>query len=227
MFLGHFGVALAAKRAAPNTSVGWLVFAAQWADELWPLLLIAGVEQVRIQPGYMKAQAMVFEHYPWSHSLLMLIVWGVLMAVVYRTLRANSQQPRASLIIGLLVVSHWFLDLPMHAPDLPLWPGNSPKFGWGLWNSVAGSYALEALFFGTGLVMYLRQTRARDRVGSWGLYVLLALLVFLQVGSSLGAPPSDQRLLGVSSLPMFLFPLWFAWADRHRAPNDSTPNAVH
>jgi hypothetical protein len=42
MILGHYGVALAAKRIAKRTSLGTLIFAAQWADLLWPILLLTG-----------------------------------------------------------------------------------------------------------------------------------------------------------------------------------------
>ena len=75
MFLGHYGVAFAAKRAAPRTSLGALAFAAQFLDELWPILLLLGVEKVKIVPGLMAASPLDFTHYPYSHSLLMAIVW--------------------------------------------------------------------------------------------------------------------------------------------------------
>ena len=58
MFLGHYGLALAAKRAAPRTSLGTLTFAAQFADELWPILLLMGLEHVRIVPGLMAANSL-------------------------------------------------------------------------------------------------------------------------------------------------------------------------
>ena len=51
MFIGHFGVALAAKKAAPRTSLGTLVMAAQFVDLLWPLFLLLGMERVIIAPG--------------------------------------------------------------------------------------------------------------------------------------------------------------------------------
>ena len=40
MFIGHYGVALAAKRVAPRTSLGVLIIAAQLVDLVWPVLLI-------------------------------------------------------------------------------------------------------------------------------------------------------------------------------------------
>jgi hypothetical protein len=51
MFLGHFGVARAAKRAARRASLGMRVLDAQLADPLWPFFLLLGWEQVRIEPG--------------------------------------------------------------------------------------------------------------------------------------------------------------------------------
>jgi hypothetical protein len=41
MFIGHFGVALAAKRWAPRTSLGTLFFAAEFLDLIWPVFLPA------------------------------------------------------------------------------------------------------------------------------------------------------------------------------------------
>jgi hypothetical protein len=97
LFLGHYGIAFAAKRVAPRTSLCALAFAAQFLDELWLILLLLGVEQVRIVPGLMNANSLNFVYYPFSHSLLMAIVWGIMIAAIY---------------------SHWFLGVPMHRPDL-------------------------------------------------------------------------------------------------------------
>jgi len=68
VFLGHYGLAFAAKRIAPRTSLGTLTFAAQWLDELWPVLLLAGIEQVRIVPGLMAASPIDFTYYPFLLS---------------------------------------------------------------------------------------------------------------------------------------------------------------
>lgn len=51
MFIGHFAVALAAKRATPRTSLGWLFAACQLSDLIWPVLLLAGVEHAHVAPG--------------------------------------------------------------------------------------------------------------------------------------------------------------------------------
>ena len=70
MFVGHFGVALAAKKVAPRTSLGTLVLAAQFIDLLWPIFLLTGIEHVGIVPGITKVSPFDFTDYPISHSLL-------------------------------------------------------------------------------------------------------------------------------------------------------------
>lgn len=213
MFLGHYGVAFAAKRAAPRTSLGALAFAAQFLDELWPILLLLGVEQVKIVPGLMAASPMDFTNYPYSHSLLMAIVWGILIGGVYFLLRRYG---RGAWIMGALVVSHWFLDVPMHRADLPLWPGaSSPKVGWGLWNSIPVTYVIEFAIYAIGIAVYLRATRARDRIGSWGLWAYILVLAILLVTSN-GSPPPSERALAWTVLGLWLFVPWAWWVDKHR-----------
>ena len=46
MFIGHYALGLAAKRAAPRTSLGTLFIAPTLADLLWPFLLLLGLEHV-------------------------------------------------------------------------------------------------------------------------------------------------------------------------------------
>jgi hypothetical protein len=69
MFIGHLAVALAAKKLAPKTSLGTLVLGADFADFLWPALLLLGLEQVRITPGITNVAPFDFVSYPISHSL--------------------------------------------------------------------------------------------------------------------------------------------------------------
>jgi hypothetical protein len=213
MFLGHYGLALAAKRAAPRTSLGALTFAAQFLDELWPILLLLGVEQVKIVPGLMAMSPLEFVYYPYSHSLLMAMIWGALIGVVYNLLRRYG---RGAWVMAALVVSHWMLDLPMHRPDLALWPGaSSPKFGWGLWNSVVLTYLIEFVIYVAGLSFYRLGTRARDRIGSWGFWIYALVLPVLFVMSN-GAPPPNERVLAWSALGIWLFVPWAWWVDKHR-----------
>ncbi|HJP60450.1 MAG TPA: hypothetical protein VJ865_10635 [Gemmatimonadaceae bacterium] len=213
MFLGHYGIAFAAKRVAPRTSLGALVFAGQFLDELWPVLLLLGVEHVRIAPGLMAASPLDFTSYPYSHSLLMALIWGVIVGALYFAFRKYG---RGAWVVGALVVSHWFLDLPMHRKDLPLWPGEaSPKFGWGLWNSVGLTYIIEFTIFLAGVSAYTRATRPVDRIGRFGWWIYVVLLGVLFVSSN-GAPPPSVSVLAWTALGIWLFVPWAWWIDKHR-----------
>lgn len=213
MFLGHYGVAFAFKRSVPRTSLGTLAFAAQFLDELWPILLLVGVEHARIVPGLMAANPIDFEYYPFSHSLAMAAVWAVLIGGIYLGLRRYGAGAWAT---GIAVVSHWFLDVPMHGPDLPLWPGSHTRVGWGAWHSIPLSITLDGGVFLLGLAVYLRTTRALDRRGTWALWSMVALLVIIFVSGMVGPPPPSERALGISALGLWLFVPWGYWVDRHR-----------
>ena len=212
MFLGHFAIGFAAKRYAPRAPLGTLFLAAQFIDLLWPLLVLAGIERVRIAPGITVVTPLDFEHYPWSHSLLMVLVWGVLFAAVYFLIRRDR---RASLVLGLAVVSHWVLDWLTHRPDLPLAPG-AERVGLGLWNSFAGTVIVELGLFALGVYLYVRATRARDRIGSWALWSLVAFLAAIYAGNLFGAPPPDVMAIAWVGQAQWLLVAWGYWIDRHR-----------
>ena len=214
MFLGHFGVAMATKRAAPAASLGTLVLAAQLADGLWPIFLLLGVEQVRIVPGITRVTPLDFVSYPWSHSLVADAVWAALFALVYGAARKDW---RTAGWLAALVLSHWVLDALSHRPDVPTWP-SGPKIGTGLWNSLPATLVVEYALFAVGAYVYARATRPRDRRGS----VLFALFVItlgaLYLASVFGPPPPDVRTLAYSALAGWLFVAWGYWIDRHRVP---------
>jgi membrane-bound metal-dependent hydrolase YbcI (DUF457 family) len=212
MFLGHYGIAFAAKRAAPRTSLGALTFAAEFLDELWPILLLAGVEHVRIVPGLMAASPLEFTSYPYSHSLLMALVWAALIGAIYF---ASRRYGRGAWILALLVVSHWVLDVPMHAKDLPITPWSDTKLGWGLWNSLPATYVIEFAIYAIGIAIYLRATRARDKIGVWGLWAYIVVLAAIFLSGNRTPPPSE-RALALTTLFIWLFVPWAYWVDKHR-----------
>lgn len=215
MFLGHYAVAFAAKKAAPRTSLGLLMLAAEWLDHLWPIFLLLGVEHVRIVPGLMAASPLDLYDYPWSHGLLPVLGWALLLGGSYYLVRRYG---RGGWVVAGVVVSHWILDLVAHRADLPLVPGAGPKLGLGLWNSVAATLLVELALFVAGVVIYLRATKARDRIGSWGFYAMAGVLVLGYVSSAFGPPPPDVRALAFTALSLWLFVPWGWWVDRHRVP---------
>lgn len=214
MYIGHFGLALAAKRAAPEVSLGTLFTATQLVDLVWPVFLIAGIEQVSVEPGITVVTPFNFTYYPFSHSLLAFTVWATLLAGAFMLIRRDR---RGALVLWLLVVSHWALDFITHIPDLPLYPGSDTHLGLGLWNSLAGTLVLEGLIFIMGVAIYLKITRAKDRIGSIGLWALVLFLAVTYIMNIFGTPPPDDPVvIGAVTLSMLLLLAWGWWVDRHR-----------
>jgi hypothetical protein len=207
---------LASKKLEPRVSLATSFLAAQLADTLWPVLILTGVERVTIAPGDTVVTPLRFDSYPYSHSLLLLVVWGVLFAGIHFAMRRSR---RAALVLGALVVSHWLLDFVSHRPDMPIAPGMSEKLGLGLWNSLPATLIVEGLLFATGVRMALAATRPRDGFGRWGLFGFLAFLVVAYVAALAGPPPPTVAALGWTSMtiPLILLP-FIAWVDRHREP---------
>jgi membrane-bound metal-dependent hydrolase YbcI (DUF457 family) len=221
MFLGHFALAFAAKRSARNVSRPVLFAAAQLADLLWPLFLIAGIERVRIDPGNTAFTPLDFVSYPYSHSLLLLGLWGFLLGALYWL---RTRDSRALVVLFLLAVSHWFLDVLTHRTDMPLYPGG-PKLGLGLWNSISATLAIEMALYAAGLWLYVRATRPRDAIGPWAFATLSIFLVLAYLGAFAGGPPPSVIALEGSALAGgILIVLWSAWVDSHRESRSSPSN---
>ena len=212
MFVGHLAVALAARRASPRTPLAALAAAAFGLDLIWPVLLLTGLERVRIAPGITAFTPLDFEHYPWSHSLSMAVIWAVAAGRLY-VLR--SKHVATAGVIGLVVVSHWVLDYLTHRPDLPLWPGG-PLVGLGLWNSIPATFAVEGALFAGGIAAYLAGTRARTPAGHWAFWSLVAFTTVIWASGPFSPPPPRASAIATVGLAMLLFPLWAHWIDRHR-----------
>jgi hypothetical protein len=213
MFIGHLGLGLAAKKVSPKTSLGTLWMAAQFLDLIWPLLLLAGVERVDIDPGNTAVTPLDFVSYPMSHSLLAAAGWAFLFAGIYWLVtRYNT----GTLWVGLLVLSHWVLDAISHRSDLPLFPGSSRMVGWGLWNSRLNTVVVEGAIFLWGVVVYRRTARPRDAIGRYAFRTLVIFLVLIYLGNILGPPPPDSGSVAYVGLSGWLLILWAYWVDRHQ-----------
>ena len=219
MFLGHYAAGLAAKKAVPEVSLGTLFLSAQLVDLLWPLFLLLGLEHVRIDPGNTAVTPLDFYDYPYTHSLLGAIVWSVAAGAVYLAVRRSS---RGAGVVGLVVFSHWILDLVTHRPDLPLGIGVDVFFGLGLWNSVVGTVVVEAGIFLLGVVLYYKATRAKDRIGTYGFGGLVVFLSLIYVGNLVGPPPPDASVIAIAGNASWLFVIWAYWVDRHRVPQTTS-----
>ncbi len=219
MFIGHFAVGLAAKRAAPRAGLPVLLAAPQVLDILWPIFVASGLERVRIEKGAMAASPLVLEYMPYSHSLAAATLWSVAFGAGYFLV---TRDRRSAGVLALCVLSHWVLDWIAHAPDMPLWSGVGPRYGIGLWTSIPATLLVEGGMFAIGAWLYATSTRARDRFGAVAYWALIGVLVTSYVGAIFGPPPpSVPALLAVAFGTLVVVLPWAWWIERHRATRPS------
>jgi membrane-bound metal-dependent hydrolase YbcI (DUF457 family) len=216
MFIGHNAIGFASKPAAQRTSLGVLMAAPMLPDLLWPIFLLLGIEHVRIQRGATRWTPLDFTDYPWSHSLLMVLVQATVFAGGYWLF---SRYTRGAMIVALGVISHWVFDFITHRPDLPLWP-HGPRAGLGVWNHPMATIAIEAALFAISIMLYRDVTHPVDRVGSIGFWALVVFLAALYISMAGGKPPQNVKQIATLGLAGWLIPIWAAWFDRHRIPEE-------
>jgi membrane-bound metal-dependent hydrolase YbcI (DUF457 family) len=214
MFVGHYGVSFATKKADDSIPLWILFLAVQWLDVLWAPLVLAGIEKVRIVPGFTATNPLDLYYMPYTHSLLAAILWSVAAAGVYQV--GRRARVRASVIVGLSVFSHWVLDFIVHVPDLPLYD-NTAKVGLGLWNHPALAFILEAVLLLGAVIVYLRMRPTRRPLGIIGFgLVMLAIQAYI----FFGPPPVSSAAAAVTALGaygIFALAIWFL-TDRRDMP---------
>jgi hypothetical protein len=208
MLIGHYGVAFALKPAEPRVSLGVLFVATQFVDMLWIVLVLIGVEKAHLAPAGSANAPLEFTYYPWSHSLLMSCVWALAAFLLVRLLPIykGPRHTRAALIVAACVLSHWFLDLPMHRADLPI-GFHGPYVGFGLWDYPALSLVLETVVLFAGFWIYRWKAQRPN-------YLLLVLALFLfvvQIINTYGPPAQNVAALASSGLAFYVFVAAVAW----------------
>ena len=215
MFIGHFGLSFAAKKAAPKVSLGTLFIATQFVDILWPFLLVFNIEKVAIVPGYTQSNALDFLYFPYTHSLLAGVIWGMVVGAIYWLIKRDKQ---GAIVIGLCVLSHWFFDLIVHTVDLPLSPFTDVKFGLGLWNHVAISLTIETIIYLAGVYLYANSTKAKTSGANWGLGSFVVFLLIFNFANTFGPPPPDSIMtlfITLVTLMVIIISLAY-WVDKKR-----------
>jgi hypothetical protein len=215
MFIGHFAVGFAAKRVIPAVSLGTLFLSVQLADLLWPTFVLMGLESFTVDPGITDVTPLNFVSYPYSHSLMMSVVWALVFGITYWMF--NQHKTCTAVILGMLVLSHWVLDFFSHRPDMPLTVGGDTLVGLGLWNSLPATVVVESAMFVTGIVLYLQATRPLDRVGTYSFWALIAFIIMVYFASIFGPPPPSVNVVAWSAQSIWLLVIWGYWIDRHRA----------
>jgi hypothetical protein len=212
MFVGHLAVGLTGKRIEPKISLGTWILAAMLADLIVFPLLIAGVERFRAWPRVM-ANRMVGD-IPYSHSLVMDVLWASLFAGAYFVRR---RYPRGAWLLFAAVLSHWVLDFVSHRPDMTLAPGTRAVFGLGLWNSIPSTLIVEGGFWILGIIIYVRGTSPNKRAGTYVFWIGVVLLTLAFFGNITSGMDSNPVRAGISGIIFFsLVVAWAYWINRLR-----------
>lgn len=206
MFVGHYSAALAAKAIEPRAPLWTLIAGAQLIDIGWSVLVMAGIEKMRIDPS-LPGSPLDLYHMPWTHSLPAVAVWSIAAVLLCRWLLKMTWRP--AIIVGLVVASHWVLDWLVHRQDLLLWPGGE-KVGLGWWNYPVPEQALEIGLLGLAGMAWA-WTVGRSGVGWLRPMIFFTALVALQVGAMLSPPEGDAYQFGLSALLVYLVVTAFAW----------------
>jgi hypothetical protein len=223
MFLGHYGVAFALKRAEPKLSLGTLFVAAQLLDLLWGIFVLLGWEHARIVPGNTAVTPLEFWDYPISHSLIGALAWSIVAAACYYSwpTRDTTRHWQAAALVGLAVFLHYPLDVLVHLPDLPITGNDSAKLGLGLWNHPVATMVAELLVFGLGLAVYLALRSKRYPVRAGRLAILVIVLLGTYFGSVYGPLPPNMTAVAVSDIGFILVVAALAaWADRRASTEE-------
>lgn len=215
MLAGHYSASFAAKTLAPRLPWWAVLLAAQAVDIVLDVLLLFGIERVSLDFS-LPSNPLVIEYVPFTHSLLGNAGWAVLAYFV--TMRC-LQNRRAAFIVSLTVLSHWFLDVIIHRPDMTL-HGAEPRLGTSLWNYPALANGLELSLLVLGLLGYLavaRPTR-REARAAW---LLTLLLVATQVYAIVAPPPPTTTAMAVSLFASYLSAAGIAaWLERRARAAD-------
>lgn len=157
--LAHFGIGLATKRFTPQIP-------------LWALLISAMLIDLL---------SFIFISALWiSHGLFMSVIWTVVAMILtaFITMRNNIKNEKnninksiswsiinlnTTLIIGLVVFSHWVLDLigwPMsainpNATGVPLLFDDAVNIGLGVYRTWIGALSMDLGVFFVGLGIYI------------------------------------------------------------------------
>jgi hypothetical protein len=215
MFVGHYGPSFAIRSVRPAIPLWLLFIAVQLVDVLWAVLVLLGVEKVRIVPGITASNPLDLYYMPYTHSLVAAIFWSVAAAVVVRLLLRAATRATA-IWLGVAVFSHWILDFLVHRPDLPVY-GDTMKIGLGLWNYPAVALSLEAVLLFGGMILYFRATKPVNAVGRFGLPVFGVAMLAIQSYVFFGPPPVSPAAAATTALASYVvFAVIAEWLARQR-----------
>jgi hypothetical protein len=207
MFVGHYGPAFAVKAAKPSIPLSLLFVAVQLVDVAWAILVLCGIEKVRIVPGITATNPLDLYYMPYTHSLLGSLAWAGIAVVAYRLLWRGGGKEAA--LVGAAVFSHWILDLLVHRPDLAIYD-DTVKVGLGLWNDPVLAFVLEAAILFGGIWLYMLRTLAVTPGGRYGMILFGVGMLAVQSSVFFGPPPASASTAAVMALVSYAAFAWIA-----------------
>lgn len=162
MWAGHFAAALALRPAAPRASMLGLAVGTGVLDIVFAAGVALGVEGGGLR------------HFdtPWSHSLLMAIVWSALYAALFR-----HSGPPVMVAMAAAVFSHFVLDVAVHNPDMQLYPYSG--VAWGAGNALGGQGGwLEGATVLAGAALYAHWARQQPQARRWRVAALAVVALY-------------------------------------------------
>jgi len=179
MFIGHYGLGYAVKKTDEKIPL-WLLFTSvQLLDLIAFTFVLLGIEHA----SYILSENPFFKNkldLPFSHSLSGAVIVSLSVFLIFRFMKRKKW----AWILGLCVLSHWFIDLIVHTQDLSLWFG-SYNVGLGLWQYPYLSYSLEIIFVGIGWLLVKKRN-----VFS---YLLLVLMIAGFTGMTFSEEPEIMK----------------------------------
>jgi hypothetical protein len=219
MFIGHFGIGLALKRADKTLPLGLLFIAVQLSDLIYGVTLLTGVEKLSIISGTNPLTSAQYTFFPYSHSLMATLILAGLVALIFLVVpfKIGLSKSRTALVMATAVMSHFVLDVIVHNQDIDLLGNGVYKIGLGLWNYPIASYIVEALLLITGLLIYLKSTEAKDFSGRYGLPILSVILLILNGVNTFVLYPTNVENFAVTMLVVYITTIIIAfWLDPKR-----------
>jgi hypothetical protein len=218
MFVGHYApvFALAATRRSPGLAAGFI--AVQLVDIGFFSLSFFGIERWALNPALTGFMPVDLYYMPYTHSLVGSAAWAAGAALVTALIVPAGRRAVDAVLVGLLVLSHWVLDLIVHRHDLPLVHDAGEKLGFALWNHPAVVVPLELGLLLGSFALFLAATKPRGagRAAPW---LVIGVLVAVQAINWFTPPTSDQIAFTVLGLGAYLALAGLAWwFDRTRLP---------
>jgi hypothetical protein len=201
MFIGHYGAAFGLKPLGKPVPLWVLFIAVQWLDFGWSLLVLAGIEKVRIVPGFTEASALDLYYMPYTHGLGGALALSLLLGAIVAWCM-GAARARVFLVVAAASFSHWLLDLLVHVRDLPLYD-DTLKVGMGLWRHLWISLPLELVSLGLGAWLYARYVPARRPHADRWLWLFVAAMAALEIYNAFLPAPTAPKGLAVTALAAY------------------------